>query len=65
MNNAKPNIVADTFKILILNIGNHYFGAPIESIQDVIQRNPTTPVPLTPPQYYRPFEFAGAYCDRN
>lgn len=49
MNNAKPNIVADTFKILILNIGNHYFGAPIESIQDVIQRNPTTPVPLTPP----------------
>lgn len=35
-------------KALIVNIGHHYFGAIIDNIQDVIQRNPTTPVPLAP-----------------
>lgn len=33
-------------KLLVVNIGGHYFGAPIGNIQDVIQRNPYTPVPL-------------------
>lgn len=47
VNQVKPIFVSDTFKILVVNIGGHYFGAPIENIQDVIQRNPTTPVPLT------------------
>lgn len=37
-----------TSKILIVHIGNHYFGAPIDNIQDVIQRQPTTPIPLAP-----------------
>lgn len=38
----------EEIKLLIVNIGPYYFGAPIDRIQDVIQRNPTTPVPLAP-----------------
>lgn len=34
------------FKALVVNIGTHYFAAPIDHIQDVILRSPTTPVPL-------------------
>lgn len=37
----------EVFKILIVNVGDHYFGAIIDSIEDIIQRNPTTPVPLS------------------
>lgn len=37
----------DMIKAVIVNIGNHYFGAVIDNVQDIIQRNPTTPVPLT------------------
>ena len=39
---------ASPLKALIVNIGAHYFGTIIDNIQDVIQRNPTTPVPLAP-----------------
>ena len=35
-------------KVLIVNIGDHYFGALIDNIEDVIPRSPTTPVPLAP-----------------
>jgi purine-binding chemotaxis protein CheW len=35
-------------KILVSNIGEHYFGIAIDSIQDVIKCSPTTPVPLAP-----------------
>ena len=38
----------ETYKALIVNIGGHYFGAIIDKIQDIIQRNPVTPVPLAP-----------------
>ena len=31
-------------KTLIVNIGDHYFGAVIDEIEDVINRLPTTPV---------------------
>jgi purine-binding chemotaxis protein CheW len=34
------------YKALIVNIGEHYFAAPIDNIQDVILRSPTTKVPL-------------------
>lgn len=34
------------FKVLVLHIGAHCFGLPIDKIEDVIQRSPTTPVPL-------------------
>lgn len=37
-----------TYKILMLNIGNHIFGAIIDTIEDVIKRSPTTPIPLAP-----------------
>lgn len=33
-------------RVLVVNIGSHYFGAPIHEIHDVIQRQKTTPVPL-------------------
>lgn len=33
-------------KALVVHIGKHYFAAPIDHIQDVILRNPTTRVPL-------------------
>ena len=35
----------DIVRTLIVNIGNHYFGAPIADIHDVIQRQATTAVP--------------------
>lgn len=35
-------------KVLILNIGSRYFGALIDNVQDVLRRNETTAVPLTP-----------------
>lgn len=38
----------DEVKALIVSIGDHYFGAIIDNIEDVIQRQPTTPVPLAP-----------------
>jgi purine-binding chemotaxis protein CheW len=37
----------DVIRVLIINIGDHYFGTPIHEIQDVIQRQKTTQVPLT------------------
>lgn len=37
----------DVTRILIVSIGDHYFGTPIHEIHDVIQRQKTTPVPLT------------------
>jgi purine-binding chemotaxis protein CheW len=39
----------DISRILITNIGDHYFGAAIDEIHDVIQRQRTTQVPLTRP----------------
>ena len=36
-------------RTLIVNIGGHYFGAGIADIHDVIQRQPTTPVPHAQP----------------
>lgn len=48
MNNLAIADNPDTFKTLIVNIGPHYFGAIIDNVQDVIQRNPTTAVPLAP-----------------
>ncbi len=44
-NDSKNDIV----RTLIVNIGDHYFGAPISEIHDVIQRQPTTAVPLAQP----------------
>lgn len=38
---------SDVVRILIINIGDHYFGTPIHEIHDVIQRQKTTQVPLT------------------
>lgn len=37
----------NAIRVLIVNIGDHYFGIPIHEIHDVIQRQKTTPVPLT------------------
>lgn len=48
MKALKQAAVSDEVKLLIVHIGSYYFGAPIEKIQDVIQRSPTTPVPLAP-----------------
>lgn len=45
MNNVTTS---DSIKVLIVNIGHRYFGAIIDNVQDVIQRNQTTKVPLTP-----------------
>ncbi len=36
------------YKVLVLNIGDNYFGALIDTIEDVIKRIPTTPIPLAP-----------------
>ena len=37
----------DVTRILIVSIGDHYFGTAIHEIHNVIQRQKTTPVPLT------------------
>ena len=39
---------SQSVKVLILNIGQRYFGAFIDNVQDVIKRSETTAVPLTP-----------------
>lgn len=36
----------DNVKCLIVNIGDHYFGALVNNIADVNQRSPTTPIPM-------------------
>jgi purine-binding chemotaxis protein CheW len=46
MANAAQAKVQEYCKALIVNIGEHYFAAPIDNIQDVILRSPTTKVPL-------------------
>lgn len=46
--NKKQDINTELLKVLIVNIGKHYFGGIINSIQDVIQRIPTTPIPHAP-----------------
>ena len=48
MKTAKVDYQEEPLKILIVHIGDYYFGAPIHAIQDVIQRSPTTPVPMAP-----------------
>ncbi len=39
----------DIIRVLIVNICDHYFGAPINEIHDVIRSQKTTFVPLTKP----------------
>lgn len=40
---------SEIVRTLIVNIGDHYFGAPIAEIHDVIQRQQTTRVPHAQP----------------
>jgi purine-binding chemotaxis protein CheW len=49
---ARTNISdnnASVDRILIVSIGEHFFGAKIDIIHDVIRRQKTTPVPLASP----------------
>lgn len=44
----KTQVQSQLVKVLVANIGDHYFGLTIDNIQDVIKCSPTTHVPLAP-----------------